>query len=176
MTTFPADYCPHCGNSLENRHIDGRKRQYCQQCDRVIWRNPVPTASLAVVGERGVLLTKRTVEPGVGTWVVPGGHLEHDETPESAAVRELTEETGFRATPDHLSLQDTFTAEPVDGKRIISIGYAVRAENVSGRPDPGPEVSALNWFTPEGFETDGGRFLSHHRDRFRAAWKWFQAD
>ncbi|MFW5903491.1 MAG: NUDIX hydrolase [Halolamina sp.] len=176
MTTYAADFCPYCGTALTTRHLDGRDRRYCRDCERVIWRNPVPTAGLAVVGERGVLLTKRTVEPGVGTWVVPGGHLEHDETPEAAATRELMEETGLRADPADLVLLDTFTAEPFDGKRIVSIGHVVGATDVAGTPENGDEVAAVEWFTPAEFEASDGTFLSGHEARFRAAWAWFEVE
>lgn len=33
--------------------------------------------------------------PRLGRWMVPGGHVEHDETPYEAALREVQEETGF---------------------------------------------------------------------------------
>jgi len=33
-----------------------------------------------------------------GVWVLPKGHIEKDETPEAAAVREVMEEAGVRAT------------------------------------------------------------------------------
>lgn len=174
MTTYSADYCPYCPAALTTRHVDGRDRQYCPDCERVIWRNPVPTAGLAVVGESGVLLTKRAVEPGLGKWAVPGGHLEHEETPEAAAVRELEEETGLRADRDDLVPLDTFTAEPFEGKRIVSIGYVVRAGDVAETPAAGDEVSAVRWFTPSEFEASGGTFLAHHDERFRRAWTWYE--
>lgn len=173
MTTYPADYCPNCGTELTDRRVDGRDRQFCPDCKRVIWRNPVPTAGVAVVDESGVLLTKRTVEPGRSRWVVPGGHLEHEESPAAAAVRELAEETGLRARPEDLVLLDTFTAKPFEGKRIVSIGYVVRADAVAGTPATSEEVSAVEWFTPAEFEAFEGRFLPPHGERFRRAWKWY---
>lgn len=33
----------------------------------------------------------------IGLWLYPGGHIDPDETPGEAAIRELTEETGIRA-------------------------------------------------------------------------------
>jgi 8-oxo-dGTP pyrophosphatase MutT (NUDIX family) len=33
--------------------------------------------------------------PYLGLWIQPGGHIDEGETPESAAIRETQEETGF---------------------------------------------------------------------------------
>jgi ADP-ribose pyrophosphatase YjhB (NUDIX family) len=143
VTTYPAEFCPHCGSELTAREIEGRERQFCADCDRVVWRNPVPTAGVAVVSDRGILLTERAVEPGVGEWTVPGGHLELEESPREGAARELREETGVRADPDDLTLLDTFSAAPFEGKHIVSVGFAVRREDTAGDPRPGPEVAAV---------------------------------
>jgi 8-oxo-dGTP pyrophosphatase MutT (NUDIX family) len=37
-----------------------------------------------------------------GLWVIPGGHLEHDENPLEAAVREVEEETCYRSAHPRL--------------------------------------------------------------------------
>ncbi len=44
-----------------------------------------------------LLLGKRMGGFGAGTWGLPGGHLEDGERMETAAARELEEETGLRA-------------------------------------------------------------------------------
>lgn len=173
MTTYPASFCPYCGTELSAREIDGRERQYCPDCERVIWRNPVPSAGVAVVSAEGVLLTERAVNPGRGKWVVPGGHLELDESPREAAARELREETGVRADPADLALLETFTVEQSGGKRIVSIGFAVRREDTAGDPGAGQEVSAVGWFTPESFAETDEKFLPPHGERFRRAWERF---
>lgn len=49
MIAVDADYCPLCGAAVEHRDIDGRERAYCPDCERVLWRNAVPGASVAVV-------------------------------------------------------------------------------------------------------------------------------
>ena len=36
----------------------------------------------------------------LGKWLPPGGHIEDDELPDDAALREVLEETGIRASPD----------------------------------------------------------------------------
>jgi ADP-ribose pyrophosphatase YjhB (NUDIX family) len=53
----------------------------------------------AVVVDRSgrVLLVQRAREPAAGTWTVPGGRVEQGESLETAALRELREETGLEA-------------------------------------------------------------------------------
>jgi 8-oxo-dGTP diphosphatase len=38
----------------------------------------------------------------IGKWMLPGGGVDHGETPEQAVVREVEEETGYRVTVDRL--------------------------------------------------------------------------
>lgn len=50
-----------------------------------------------VVGNRREYLLVRARDPA-GAWVFPKGHIEARETPEEAALREVAEEAGVRAT------------------------------------------------------------------------------
>ena len=61
--------------------------------DGVAW--PVQGAQVAIVDGSRVLLQLRPFPPG---WELPGGHVEPDEDPEQAAVREAEEETGYRVS------------------------------------------------------------------------------
>ena len=56
--------------------------------------NPVHvTASALIAGSRGVVRHRHRL---LGVWVPPGGHVDADEQPWQAAVREAGEETGLR--------------------------------------------------------------------------------
>lgn len=176
MTTYPARFCPDCGTELDARHVDGRERRYCGACERVVWHTPAPCAGVGVVGEDGVLLVQRDVAPGRGEWSVPGGHLEADEPAPVAAARELAEETGLRVDPDELELLDCFHTSNGDGKYVVSIGYAVAADRCAGTATVRDEVQAVGWFTPESFAAGDGVLHGDHRERFRAAWDWFQQE
>jgi 8-oxo-dGTP diphosphatase len=58
---------------------------------------PKAAASIAVFRDGAVLLVERSKPPRAGLWSLPGGHIEAGETAASAALRELTEETGVTA-------------------------------------------------------------------------------
>jgi len=51
-----------------------------------------------------LLLTRRAagLSSHAGQWAMPGGRIDDGETPEQAALRELTEEVGLRLSPDAL--------------------------------------------------------------------------
>ncbi|MFF2910629.1 NUDIX domain-containing protein [Paenibacillus sp. NPDC057934] len=55
------------------------------------------TATVYVLNEErnALLFTRRRKPPFVGCFFPPGGHLEPNETPDEAAVREVWEETGY---------------------------------------------------------------------------------
>ena len=52
-----------------------------------------------VIQSNHVLLGKRKFYPGKSLWALPGGHVEVNETPYEAALRELDEETKIKVPP-----------------------------------------------------------------------------
>lgn len=78
-----------------------------------------------VINGEKVLLARHTYGGGNGKLIVPGGYVEHGETPQHALVREFMEETGITIKPEN----------------IIGIRFnmhdwyiAFRAEYISGEP------------------------------------------
>ena len=73
-------------------------------------------AAYAVVVEAGRLLLTRLSSRQ--TWTLPGGGIEHGETPVQAAVREVYEETGLALRPGGLLDVDSihFTGQAPDGR------------------------------------------------------------
>jgi len=61
---------------------------------------PHVTVACVVHAEGKFLVVEETIN-GKALWNQPAGHLEADETLVQAAERELWEETGIRATPQH---------------------------------------------------------------------------
>jgi bifunctional NMN adenylyltransferase/nudix hydrolase len=60
------------------------------------------TADCVVTNNGSVLLIKRGGNIGKGLWALPGGFLEPREQFYAAALRELAEETGYRALPSQM--------------------------------------------------------------------------
>ena len=96
-------------------------------------RNPLPVAVLLVpVTGGGVVLVRRAVPPA--GLALPGGFIELGESWQSAAARELAEETGLRVDP--AAIRELAVRSAPDGTLLVF--------------GSGPEVerSALTGFAP----------------------------
>ncbi|HJM28458.1 MAG: NUDIX hydrolase [Acidimicrobiales bacterium] len=86
-------------------------------------------------GRLAVLLVERANPPQSGSWALPGGHLNPDESITQTALRELTEETGLTAEPAHLEQLQTYSTPGRDARdekmRVTSVAY------LAFMPDPG---------------------------------------
>ena len=58
--------------------------------------------AVVIVGERILLTRISPVGYPAGSWTLPGGGVDHGESPHDAVVRELHEETGLRALSSRL--------------------------------------------------------------------------
>lgn len=85
-----------------------------------------------------------------GKWTHPGGHLEGEETPLEAAVRETLEETGIELDPSDLKLIGS--QENSDGSVKVWVYKAeLGKEPTDTREDPDAEVLKWDWIeTGEG--------------------------
>ena len=91
-----------------------------------------------------VLLVERKHEPFAGQWAIPGGLMEMDETLETAAARELLEETGLRATS--LKQIHAFSAVDRDPRgRTISVAFLV-AVDPGEAPVAADDAKQVGWF------------------------------
>ena len=61
------------------------------------YRNPALAVDAAVRRGDQVLLIQRGNEPWKGAWALPGGFVDYGEDPTDAVLRELEEETGYKA-------------------------------------------------------------------------------
>ena len=94
---------------------------------------------------REILLIRRGREPFKGKWALPGGFVEYWETVESAAVREVFEETGLKAKI--AGLVGVYSDPKRDPRgRVISVAYFAL---IGTRPRLYSDTDAMaaNWFS-----------------------------
>ena len=89
-------YCPHCSEPLIKKPEGDVIRDFCEKCNLYFYDNPLPVVSTIIAKDRSILLVKRKNEPYKGEWCLPTGFAETGETIESAALRELVEETAVQ--------------------------------------------------------------------------------
>lgn len=166
-------FCPACGTALETRHVEGRDRSYCPACDRPVWRNPVPTAGVAVVDHATdpaqVLLVRRSQQPSARTWGLPAGFVEYGEHPRAAAVRELREETGVRADPAALVLLDVDDLTHPSDRHLVTIAYAVSRTQTTGDPVAGSDALDARFWTLDGLDAAHEALRAFDQRRVRRA-------
>lgn len=97
-------------------------------------------------GQQCVLLIQRGKDPYQGAWALPGGHVDPGEDTATAAVRELTEETGVRGVNvDDLVPVGTYATPGRDPRgRYVTFAYTVTfAKTVA--PAAADDASDARW-------------------------------
>ncbi|HXY93900.1 MAG TPA: NUDIX domain-containing protein [Acidimicrobiia bacterium] len=134
----------------DEREVDARARILAE-----LERLPFPfsehddpthvTASAIVVGPRGTVLH---VHRRSGAWLQPGGHVESDEVPWDAAIRESTEETGLDVChpPSGPQLIHVDVHPAPRGHVHLDLRYLLYAPDDDPSPAPGESPDA-RWFS-----------------------------
>ena len=134
------------------------------------------TVDLAVftlrAGVLHVLLVERGQEPYAGRWALPGGFVQPDESAESAARRELGEETGLTDVSGlHLEQLRTYSEPDRDPRmRVVSVAFAALLPDAP-EAHGGSDAAQARW-TPydsaRELAFDHGRILADARERVGA--------
>ncbi|MFH8936872.1 NUDIX hydrolase [Streptomyces griseosporeus] len=105
---------------------------------------PAPLHSVSVAGvvvrDDGRLLAIRRADNG--TWELPGGVLELDETPEAGVAREVLEETGIQVEVDELTGVYKNTTRGV-------VALVFRCKPSGGAERTSSESTAVEWLSPD---------------------------
>jgi len=107
------------------------------------------TGSGIVVGQRGVVLLEHK---RLGIWLQPGGHIDPDETPWDAALRESREETGldvsFAGPVDADGVPELIHVDVHEGGRghtHLDLRYLIDGGDADPNPPEG-ESQLIDWF------------------------------
>lgn len=110
---------------------------------------PALTADCVVLGWDGekfdVLLIERASDPFAGSWAIPGGFVDMDETPEAGALRELEEETGIGPFPvEQLRAFGAVNRDPRG--RVVSVAYLALVKKSDQAPQAASDAKQIDWF------------------------------
>jgi len=114
--------------------------------DREYPSRPFVGIGIVVIKGDQVLLCRRGKPPNVGSWTLPGGAQDLGETCETAARRELLEETGLSVGDLHFCAHVDTIRRDDDGR--VRFHYTIldfAARWTAGEPVAGSDVSEVQW-------------------------------
>lgn len=131
---------------MEQRDRFGRtEAEFLAQYDENKYRHPSVTVDMAIFtpDAKKLLLIRRKNHPFIGGWALPGGFVDMEEDLESAAKRELFEETGVKGAS--LKQVMTFGAPYRDPRtRVISVLYTAVLPEIN--PTAGDDAAEAEVF------------------------------
>jgi 8-oxo-dGTP pyrophosphatase MutT (NUDIX family) len=76
-----------------------------------------------------VIFFRHAHKPDGNTWGLPGGKVEKDETDDDAIIRELHEETGYKANASELEKLGEYEFTSPAGVAFTYVTYSVKLKN-----------------------------------------------
>ncbi len=164
-------FCSDCGSAVSLQAVagDNHQRYVCRACGKTHYQSPnVLVAAYVCVGER-ILRMRRGTEPAMGKWAMPGGFMENDETPESAAVRELVEETGIVVNADQMMLVSVSSVLHMAQTHLVFRCHLDEMPETSETE----EATEFGWFDEESLPWDDLAFPTIE-PQVRQVYRWLE--
>jgi ADP-ribose pyrophosphatase YjhB (NUDIX family) len=123
-------HCPVCSAQLQEATLKTGEpsRLICSQCQFVFYLDPKLVGCSLVEVDQKIILLKRSINPQIGKWVLPGGYVDRGEEVEAAVIRETAEECGLIIKLEKLlgvysysgrtQVVVVYLSQPVDGKLV----------------------------------------------------------
>lgn len=149
--------------------------EHAESYDATRYERPSVTVDVVIFTlinqELHVLLVQRRRWPFEGFWAIPGGFINMDESLETAARRELEEETGVRDV--YLEQLYTFGDVSRDPRmRVISVAYIALVRADAQKIRASEESTDVGWFPvrdlPEQLAFDHDQVLAYAIGRLRS--------
>lgn len=150
------NFCYECSEKLKlvpkvTQIAVSKWHRQCESCDTTLFdiNRPSLCADMAILHENKILLIKRAKGHNIGRWATPGGHVEPNEHPIDAAVRECVEETKIASSalsPTTIEMLGIYLDLDVGVPNNVVIAYRAR---FSSRPNVEltDETEGYGWFT-----------------------------
>jgi 8-oxo-dGTP diphosphatase len=135
-------YCTRCGGPLIATRLKTTEpeRPVCSLCGRVVYLDPkVAVGTIIKNAQHEIALVRRSIEPGYGKWVFPGGYVDRGELLVSAAKREALEESRL-----HIRIDGLVNIYSYAGRIPVIIVYA--ATHVGGELHADDESLEAQWY------------------------------
>lgn len=110
----PFSHCHWCGAAFAD---DQTFPKLCAACGNTTYRNPLPVSVVLLPIDGGLLTVRRAIEPRKGQLALPGGFINHGESWQAAAARELHEETNIAVDAADVHLFTALSAP--DGTLLV---------------------------------------------------------
>lgn len=137
---------------MERRNEEGlTEKEFLLQYRPGNYERPSVTVDMLIFAvdeeemETEALFIKRKNHPCIGQWAIPGGFVNVDESLETAAARELEEETGLKG----VCLEQLYTWGNVKRDprtRVISVSYMAAVPKNQLTPKAGDDAEEACWF------------------------------
>jgi 8-oxo-dGTP diphosphatase len=141
----PARFCLWCGAPLAPREHEGKQLLSCTSCEFVLWPDPKLATAVIVQAGGGIVVGRRSIEPGRGLWCLPGGFVDDHEHPAQAAARECREEIG--ALVEVAGLLGVYHVRRAQRPHLVVVGYVARLAD-GAQPVAGHEMDEVGVFNP----------------------------